>query len=80
MNFIQHPTNNAVLGAPKGWDQSQLPCSALPITRTDMDGLPAVVSFWKPTADELKALNAGQSVALWIVGGTMPPVSLTVAE
>lgn len=78
MNKIQHPSNNAVLGAPAGWNQSDLPCGALPITRTECDGIPAVVSFWRPTAEELAALNAGASIALWVIGNTMPPVSLSV--
>lgn len=78
MNKMQHPSNNAVLGAPAGWDQEQLPCSALPVTRTEWDGVPAVVSFWKPTAEELALLVAGGSVALWVVGETMPPVCLAV--
>jgi hypothetical protein len=78
MNRIQHPSNNAVLGAPAGWGQKELPCSALPITRTECEGIPAVVSFWKPTVEELAQLNAGGSVALWVIGQTMPPVSLTV--
>jgi hypothetical protein len=78
MNRHQHPTNNAVLGAPKGWDQNELPCGALPITRTECDGVPAVVSYWMPTAEELASLNAGKPLALWVVGNTMPPVALTV--
>ena len=80
MNRTQHPSNNAVLGAPKGWDQDALPCNALPITRTECDGHPAVVSFWKPTAEELQALNEGRPVALWVVGETMPPVALMVDQ
>lgn len=78
MNRIQHPSNNAVLGAPAGWDQKALPCGALPITRTVWDGQAAVVSFWQPTAEELAALAAGASVQLWVVGVTMPPVALMV--
>lgn len=78
MNRFQHPSNNAVLGAPAGWDQSEVPCGALPITRTEADGIPAVISFWKPTQEELAALNAGGTVALWVLGNTMPPVSVTV--
>ena len=78
MNRHQHHTNNAVLGAPKGWDQGEVPCGALPITRTECDGLPCVVSYWKPTADELAMLNAGGSVALWVAGTSMPPVMLAV--
>ena len=78
MNQYQHHTNNDVLGAPEGWDQSQLPCSALPITRTECDGIPAVVSYWKPTENELAILVAGGSIALWVIGSTMPPVILAV--
>ncbi len=78
MQRTQHPSNNSVLGAPEGWDQKELPCGALPITRTECDGFPAVVSFWRPTAEELAQLSAGGTVALWVIGSTMPPVSLTV--
>lgn len=78
MNRIQHPSNNGVLGAPKGWDQTELPCGALPVTRVVADGVPHVVSFWQPTPEELKALAAGAPVELWVVGHTMPPVALAV--
>ena len=78
MNRMQHPSNNAVLGAPKDWDQGALPCNALPVTRTEWDGMPAVVSFWKPTTEEIAAMQAGQPVVLWVAGSTMPPVALMV--
>lgn len=80
MHRTQHPSNNAVLGAPGGWDQNELPCGALPITRTVVDGVAAVVSYWQPNAEELAALNAGRPVALWVVGSTMPPVALEVDQ
>ena len=78
MNSYLHHTNNDVLGAPKGWEQAKLPCSALPITRTECDGIPAVVSYWKPTENEMAILAGGGSIALWVVGSTMPPVMLAV--
>lgn len=78
MDRTQHPTNNDVLGAPKGWDQSELPCSALPITRVIADRVEHVVSFWRPTPDELKKLANGALVELWVVGHNMPPVALAV--
>jgi hypothetical protein len=78
MNKIQHSTNNAVLGAPVGWNQGDLPCGALPITRTECEGMPAVVSYWRPSENELAILAGGGSVALWVVGTTMPPVMLAV--
>ena len=59
MNKIQHPSNNGVLGAPAGWDQAELPCGALPITRTHVGDLPAVVSYWRPSVEELAVLNSG---------------------
>jgi hypothetical protein len=78
MNKVQHPSNNHVLGAPAGWNQGDVPCSALAVTRTKCDGLPVVVSYWRPDAEELAALDAGGCVALSVVGATMPPVMLTV--
>jgi hypothetical protein len=78
MQKIQHPSNNGVLGAPADWDQGELPCGALPITRTHVGDLPAVVSYWRPSVEELAVLNAGGSIALWVVGATMPPVMLDV--
>ena len=78
MQKIQHPSNNGVLGAPADWDQGELRCNALPVTRTHVGDLPAVLSYWQPDAGELAALNAGGAVRLWVVGATMPPVMLDV--
>ena len=78
MNRAQHPSNNAVLGAPAGWDQGELPCDALPITRVDWEGKPAVVSFWRPSLEELAQLQAGALVAVWCIGQTVPPMSVAV--
>ena len=78
MQKIQHPSNNGVLGAPAGWDQKHIPCNALAITRTEVDGTPAIVSYWRPTAGELAMLNSGGAVALWVLGGGMPPVAVEV--
>lgn len=77
MNPTQHLSNNGVLGAPPGWDQTQTTCHALPITRAiNADREPLVLSFWRPTAEELHTLNAGGLVALHVYGLTMPPVWL----
>lgn len=78
MNHTKHPTTNLMLGAPVGWDQSKLHCDALPVTRVVWDGVPAVVSYWVPTPEELAALNAGHAVQLSVIGHTMPPVALGV--
>ena len=74
----QHASNNGVLGAPAGWDQAELPVSALPITRVDVEGRPAIMSFWRPTPEEIAAIQAGALVSLMVLGSNMPPVSLTV--
>ena len=78
MNRHLHHTNNAVQGAPGDRLQPGRPGEALPITRTLCDGLPAVVSYWKPTENELAILAGGGSIALWVVGATMPPIMLAV--
>lgn len=78
MERTQHPSNNDVLGAPAGWDQDRATCNALPITRTEMDGIPCMMSFWRPTAEELAALNAGHLVVLCVLGAVHPPVLVAV--
>jgi hypothetical protein len=78
MRPIQHPTNNRVLGAPVGWDQNELFCSALAITDAIWDGVPAVLSFWQPDAADLARLNAGEPLVLSICGRTMPPAAVYV--
>jgi hypothetical protein len=78
MRYIQHPSNNKVFGAPAGWDQKELPCGALPVTVTQVDGKTAMVSFWKPDAADLEALAKGGSIALWIYGDVHPVVAVGV--
>lgn len=79
MNHINHPSTNALLGAPLDWDaEAHPPCQPLPVTVHDVEGVPVVTSYWKPTAQELKALAEGGSVVLHVAGGGMPPVALEV--
>lgn len=75
MDRHQHPTNNAVLGAPAGMPIDE--CNALPITRIQYsDGTPAVASYWRPTAAELALLSQGHPVRLVVLGRTHPPLML----
>lgn len=67
-----------VLGAPPGWDHSQVPCGSLAIRDESMAGMPAIASAWKPNAAELKILNEGGSVVVRIVGLVHPPISVGV--
>lgn len=68
------------LGAPKDWnEEAQGQCMGLPILdTTDAHGNPVMVSAWQPTPDELRALNAGAPVYLWVYSVGHPPVMLTV--
>lgn len=84
MQFIQHPSNNLVLGAPQGWDRTVLPCGALPVTCTHSidengkQGPPAMVSFWQPDAQELINISQGLPIRLWVVGDWHPVVAMDV--
>lgn len=77
MRRAQHPSNNAVLGAPPGMSHEQ--CTPLPITRVQYAcGTPGVWSYWQPTAAERDAIAAGAAVRLGVLGVTHPPVHLGV--
>lgn len=78
MKSFQHPTNNFVFSAPQDWDQKKLACAGLPVTKGTSQGYPVIVSYWRPDAEELAALNAGKAVTLSIIGNGMPPVALGV--
>ena len=73
MNSLEHPTHNRRLGAPPGMQDS---CRAMSVRDDVLAGAPVVVSHWRPTPDELRALNAGAVIALAVVGRTMPPVAM----
>lgn len=77
MDRHQHPSNTGVLGAPPGVPIDE--CNALPITRIRYsDGMPAVVSYWRPTAAELELLAQGHAVRLTVLGTTHAPLMLGV--
>lgn len=79
MRFVQHRTNNKVLGAPEQWDQAKLVCNALPVTVDELaPGVKCIHSFWAPNAQELSELNRGGLVRLTVLGETTKPVALAV--
>lgn len=66
------------LGKPVDWDESKGECKLLAVRdETHICGN-VMVSEWKLSADELRALNEGGSVLLYVVGKSHPPVSLDV--
>ena len=71
MKPIQHATNTHTSG--EG-------ANALPITKTEAEGKPSLISFWKPTQDEMVTLMSGGVVALMVVGESMPIVSVAAVK
>ena len=81
MNPTRHPSNNAVLGRPA--DMTDDECSALAVTRivydlANGDQVPASVSFWQLSPEQLALLNEGKRVWLSVMGTTHPPLMLGV--
>lgn len=75
MQCYQHPECNDVLRPPKGATSEE--CRPLPILRDALDGTPVVMSFWRPSAEELMMLQNGGGVVLVVHGHTHPPLFLT---
>lgn len=73
MDYTSHPSNNVFLIG-NGLHIDDMPAT---YTRYE-DGSVALVSFWRPTPQELEALNANGLVKLHVLGGTAPPVAVCV--
>lgn len=67
-------------GAPKDWDGDLSKCNVLPILDVDTPQGWFMVSAWEPSPAELKALQEGQTVKLWVQGMAHPVVALTVGD
>ncbi len=78
MNFHQHSSNNMLLGKPKDMPT----CETLPATMMidEETTQVTIASFWRPTPEELKLLNDGGSVVLYIFGTFHPPVAIGVID
>jgi hypothetical protein len=79
MRPTQHPSNNRVLGAPAGWDQTEAPCSAIALTDLVYAGARSVATFWELSDEERAAIAAGAKVMLIVPGSTMMPAALEVS-
>lgn len=64
MDIHRHPNCNHVFGAPADMPSGQ--CGALPVILYEEDGSAWAQSFWKPTAEQLAALNAGSTIVLGV--------------
>lgn len=76
MEFVKHSSNNQIARA------GDIPnCDDLPITIIkDDERTYAIVSFWKPTPEELEILNSNGLVQLVVLGAGQPPVSVEVQD
>lgn len=68
------------LGAPAGWEPEEHgDCAHLAIQDLKVNGdVPAMMSVWEPTPEELDRLHRGAKVSLMVVGTDHPPVSISV--
>lgn len=81
MDIVNHILCNRDLGKPVNWDETkQGACAPLPIqdwvepnTRQRF-----MISYWKPSADELAELVAGKAIILGVHGITHPVVFVGV--
>lgn len=77
MNSIAHITHNRVIGAPPG-DESR--CGSLSVRDDVYAGYRCMVSHWRPSPEEIAALQRGCVVALVVCCNVHPPVTLRVEE
>jgi len=77
MKPVEFEGQDIVLGPPPGTPRGE--CGGLPIRRV-REGVFGghMESYWKPSAEDLAALNAGAHVRLAVHGGAHPPVWIDV--
>lgn len=64
---------NCIMKAP----ESMPDCMDLKTWRgNQQDGTPVVISKFQPSKEDLEELNRGGSIYLYVIGVSMPPVSL----
>lgn len=79
MKFITHPQHTRHLGAPVGWNHSEVHCGSLSIHDTTTGNYPAMESAWKPEGFEGARLALGEAtLRLTVIGQNHPPVSLHI--
>lgn len=79
MNFVKHSTNNMVLGAPKD-DGTGLDVSALPLTRSNFQGVQSSTSFWLPNEEEISRILNGHPIAITVLGPAFYPLYAGVSD
>lgn len=77
MEIVKIEGATRVLGAPADWDESQGICMGLPIVDHPEGWM---ISEWRPTHEEMRALIEGGSIRLWVQGSSHPAVSIEAIE
>lgn len=67
-------------GKPVDWPDEAGKVAGLPIRDVTVDGIPWMISAWEPTEAELKMLQEGHTIKLWIQGTGHPVVAMSVGE
>jgi hypothetical protein len=65
---------NLIIEPPENWKPEYGECNSLYLRREDLNGVPVLLSAWKPSAVELEMLVRGGSVVLGVLGTAHPPV------
>lgn len=74
MRPTTHLSNNCTFMPPEGMDN----CESIQGTRAVLGDTQAIITFWKPSAEELASLNAGGSVSVCLLTGRLPPMRIDV--
>lgn len=82
MKPVEFQGQTDILGPPKGWDNSGdiTQVGYLPVQIFVDDGLPFYVSFWRPSEEDLAALNDGAHIRLSVISRTLPPVCVSIEK
>lgn len=81
MDPIEFDGQDVILAPPAKWNETQsVKCGGLPVKRSEIDGVPAQLSYWKPDATDLKILNEGGVIELALLGMIHPPVMVSTAK
>ena len=79
MNPVDHPNTTRRFGAPADWTpERDGACGTLSIADVEGAGGLFMESLWRPTPEELAALQAGGAVVLGIRGVVHPVVYVSV--
>jgi hypothetical protein len=80
MKAIKFRNVTTEYGAPEDWNDLKTGhCDPLPVREFNINGVPAMESFWEPSADEIEQIKNGANISLVVIGTAHPPVSLRIA-